>query len=107
MTTPFRGSFSIVEFLPRAKRREELPLDDDLFEMSDDPEMKTDFVHPVLRNRVNFILNRARSSSSSSATSNAGKFRVNSRQYGDPPYQYLGRAYRPKEAGLVPGDFNL
>lgn len=55
---------SIVEFLRRVERREGLPLDvtvtglDHYLAASDDSEAVAEYVHTVLRDRVNFILNQ-------------------------------------------------
>lgn len=55
---------SVVEFLRRVERREELPYDmtvtglDDYLAASDDPEETAEYVHRVLRDRVNFVLTR-------------------------------------------------
>jgi antitoxin component of RelBE/YafQ-DinJ toxin-antitoxin module len=61
----FDDELSIVEFLRRIERTEELPLDvtvtglDDYIEASDDSERAAKFIHEVLRDHVNFILNQS------------------------------------------------
>lgn len=61
----FEDELSIVEFLRRIERTEELPLDvtviglDDYIEASDYPEGAAKFIHEILRDRVNFILNQS------------------------------------------------
>jgi len=55
---------SIVEFLRHLDRRETLPLDvtvtglDDYLLASDEPQEAAEYIHTVLRDRVNFILNQ-------------------------------------------------
>lgn len=55
---------SIVEFLRRLERREDLPYDvtvtslDDYLAASEDPRETAEYVHTVLRDRVNFVLTR-------------------------------------------------
>jgi hypothetical protein len=55
---------SVVEFLRRLERREELPYDmtitglDDYLAASEDPREAAEYVHTVLRDRVNFVLTR-------------------------------------------------
>ena len=56
---------SIVEFLRRVDNHEELPLDitatgfDTYLTASEDPESAAKYVHTVLRDRVNFVLNQS------------------------------------------------
>ncbi len=60
----YEDGLSIVEFLRRVDRREELPYDvtvtglDDYLAASDDPRETAEYVHRTLRDRVNFLLNR-------------------------------------------------
>ena len=60
----YDDELSIVEFLRRVKRREELPLDltvvglDEYIKTADDAAEAVEYVHTILRDRVNFILNR-------------------------------------------------
>jgi hypothetical protein len=60
----YDDELSIVEFLRRVDRREELPLDvtvtglDDYLAAADDPEDAAESVHDVLLDRVNFIMNQ-------------------------------------------------
>ncbi|MFC7215122.1 hypothetical protein ACFQO4_13675 [Saliphagus sp. GCM10025334] len=61
----FEDELSIVEFLRRVQRREEIPLDvtvyglDQYFDVCDDPEAAAEYVHTILRDRVNYILNQS------------------------------------------------
>ena len=61
----FDNELSIVEFLRRIDQREELPLDvtvtglDHYLAAADDPEGAGDYLHTLLRDRVNFILNQS------------------------------------------------
>lgn len=61
----FDDELSIVEFLRLVEQREELPLDvtvlglDDYLSAADDPEEAAHFIHTVVRDRVNFILNQS------------------------------------------------
>ena len=61
----YDDELSIVEFLRRIHRREDLPLDvtvyglDCYLEASNDPEAMAEHVHTLLRDRVNFILNQS------------------------------------------------
>jgi hypothetical protein len=56
---------SIIEFLRRIKRHKELPLDvtttgfDTYLEVSRDPTSAAEYVHTVLRDRVNFVFNQS------------------------------------------------
>jgi len=61
----FDDELSIVEFLRHVDQREELPLDmtvtglDHYLAATDAPDDAAEYVHTVLRDRVNFILNRS------------------------------------------------
>ena len=61
----YDDELSIVEFLRRVDRREELPLDvtvtglDHYLAAADDPGDAAEYVHTMLRDRVNFILNQS------------------------------------------------
>jgi hypothetical protein len=58
------ADMSVVEFLRRIENNDELPLDvtvtglDAYLEATDNPESAAEYVHTVLRDRVNFILNQ-------------------------------------------------
>jgi len=60
----YNDELSIVEFLRRVDRREELPLDvtvtglDHYLAAADDTGNAAEYVHTMLRDRVNFILNQ-------------------------------------------------
>lgn len=60
----YQDELSIVEFLRRLERREDLPYDvtvtglDDYLAASDNPRESAEYVHKVLRDRVNFVLTR-------------------------------------------------
>lgn len=61
----YDDELSIVEFLRRVDQREELPLDvtvtglDHYLAAADDPGDTAEYVHTMLRDRVNFILNQS------------------------------------------------
>lgn len=61
----YDDELSIVEFLRRVDQREDLPLDvtihglDRYLAASDDPRESAEYVHTVLRDRVNFVLNQS------------------------------------------------
>ena len=61
----YDDDLSIVEFLRRIDRREDLPLDvtvtglDHYLAAADDPRDAAEYVHTMLRDRVNFILNQS------------------------------------------------
>lgn len=61
----YDDELSIVAFLRRIEQREELPLDvtitglDHYLAASDDTEEVAEYVHTLLRDRVNFILNQS------------------------------------------------
>jgi hypothetical protein len=61
----YDDELSIVEFLRRIHQREELPLDvtvigfDHYLNAADDPGESAEYVHTMLRDRVNFILNQS------------------------------------------------
>jgi len=61
----YEDELSIVEFLRRIRRREELPLDvtvtglDHYLAAADGHRDAAEYVHTILRDRVNFILNQS------------------------------------------------
>jgi hypothetical protein len=60
----YAEELSVVEFLRRVDQRKEIPLDItvtglDRLLAAGDPEETAEYVHTVLRDRVNFVLNRS------------------------------------------------
>lgn len=61
----YDDELSIVEFLRRVYRKEEIPLDvtvtglHEYLAAADDPRGAAEFIHQILRDRVNFILNQS------------------------------------------------
>jgi len=106
---------SIVEFLRRVNLREELPLDvtvtglDHYLEASDDPEETAEYVHQILRDRVNFILNQ----------SPVVQFIVDDVEFWDPGpvvpldemdvrlVSIFGGSFEPEGPGWCAGEFNV